>query len=82
MNEKDLLIQKLMDRIAALERLVEQQASRIAGKKVKTKVVVNLAIQAIHLNKFKHPIKWLMQLRVKSKPKDGHEKRKMNLLAN
>src|SRR3990167_11178906 len=30
MDEKDLLIQKLMDRIAALERLVEQQASRIA----------------------------------------------------
>lgn len=30
MDEKDLLIQKLMDRIAALERLVEQQAAKIA----------------------------------------------------
>ncbi|OGT37551.1 MAG: hypothetical protein A3F11_02735 [Gammaproteobacteria bacterium RIFCSPHIGHO2_12_FULL_37_14] len=30
MDEKDLLIQKLMDRIAALEKLVEQQAARIA----------------------------------------------------
>lgn len=30
MDEKDLLIQKLMDRIAVLEKLVEQQAARIA----------------------------------------------------
>ena len=30
MDEKDLLIQKLMDRIAAPEKLVEQQAARIA----------------------------------------------------
>lgn len=30
MDEKDLVIQKLMDRIAVLERLVEQQAAKIA----------------------------------------------------
>ena len=30
MDEKDLLIQKLMDRIATLEKLVEQQAAKIS----------------------------------------------------